>query len=279
METTLNTEDYNLCNHVCGILYSNSNYVDSEEKYKININDSINILQNNMAAMASLGCRSIFVLNTNQSHIDYRSIFDDFIVDPICAENFPRRIKENLVPIIYMNTNFSDRKIWPLRSWLYCTRIVNHISGRVSKYVKPEKYIYSYPHSVFDIRECQEIRERILTNTVDDATEFVGDNYEPVMYLFSKRKIDIMRKLVFDTRMYSFTTINRIVNKQEKITSINIREFEDYKHAINSPGISSYKWNESRMDKWKQYNILGLSCPTINKETKINRTVRKGKEV
>tara|TARA_B100000131_G_scaffold295072_1_gene311744 strand:+ start:2171 stop:3064 length:894 start_codon:yes stop_codon:yes gene_type:complete len=144
-------------------------------------------LQHAVMECAYAGCETIWIVCHYDTQPLVRKVVGDCVQDPVWyyrkQDTYPSESRK-LIPIYYVPIHPKDRDKRDCLSWsvLYGANTAYWVSGKLSKWVIPDKYYVSFPYGIYDNNELREHR-KIISSKEDFVLSHGGKTVSDGLYL------------------------------------------------------------------------------------------------
>lgn len=263
-----------LIRHLCGIIHIDENF---NKNALLPLNDTCCVAQYVVYYMASLGCRTIWIISNDIIQENLKKVVGDYIPDPNCFIIEPSKIESNLIPVYYMrppvlkSVNIEDTDVV-----LSAFKTLHKTSNAVSNFLIPSKWAITNMRVIPHISDIKSLKKRVLLENNLENICIKGKNGKHNINIFLNDDMNLIYKMRSGKRMkFEMTQMHELVTCT-KIFQDNcyfFEDFKDYKNILNDETISSFCF-PPEFEKLKFKDSTGLELPFIGKDTKINIKTR-----
>ena len=184
------------------------------------VDEGFTMIQKSVFECAMAGCQTIWiVVNDNLAPL-LKKVVGEWTYDPVYYFRKDKYYKDKRkeIPIYYVPIHPKDRQRRDSYGWsaLYGMHSAWYVSSRLSKWIVPEKYYISFPHSIFNIYSLRSMRADILNHR---------DNF-----FLSHNNLTVKDNMFLPFTMFGedFKLCRRHVNSETTKTFYNTEEGEKY---------------------------------------------------
>ncbi len=232
-------------------------------------------VERSVVECANAGCETIWIVCNNDVQPLIRHRLGEYIQDPVWVTRHYSHNKGNYkkpIPIYYVPINIRDKGKKDCLSWsiLHGCYIANKISGKMSNWLKPNKYFVSFPYGYYGPTLLREHRKEISTNknffiyyngkTALDG-EFLGFTFSPEDYpeLLNRYREKAVEKSKY---IFSVEEIFEILdleksNKADILNYWDISNWENYCQYMIEQGYKTKRPSEFIL-KYHEWNDIGV---------------------
>tara|TARA_R110002110_G_scaffold3737_7_gene19347 strand:- start:627 stop:1514 length:888 start_codon:yes stop_codon:yes gene_type:complete len=184
------------------------------------LDEAFSMIQKSVFECAIAGCQTIWIVANNDLAPIIRKTIGEWTYDPVYyyrKEKFYKD-KRKEIPIYYVPIHPKDRERRDSYGWaaLYGMHSAWYVASRLSKWIVPEKYYISFPHSAFNIYSLREHRQQISHHENNFFLSHLGETVKD------------NKHLPFTMFGEDFKNCRRFVNKETTRTYYNLEEGEKY---------------------------------------------------
>ncbi len=184
------------------------------------VDEGFSMIQKSIFECAIAGCQTIWIVANDDMAPIIRKTIGEWTYDPVYyyrKEKFYKD-KRREIPIYYVPIHPKDRERRDSYGWsaLFGIHSAWYVSSRLSKWITPEKYYISFPHSAFNIYSLREHRQIISHH---ENNFFLSHNGETVKN---------NKHMSFTMFGEDFKNCRRYVNKETTHTYHNLKDGEKY---------------------------------------------------
>jgi len=184
------------------------------------VDQQFSMIQKSVFECAIAGCQTIWIVANDDMAPIIRKTLGDWVYDPVYYYRKDKFYKDKRkeIPIYYVPVHPKDRDRRDSYGWsaLYGMYSAWYVASRLSKWIVPEKYYVTFPHSVFNIYSLRENRQLI-------------SHHENNFFLsYDGQTIKNNRHLPFTMFGEDFKNCRRFVNKETTHTYEDLLEGEKY---------------------------------------------------
>jgi len=184
------------------------------------VDEGFSMIQKSIFECAIAGCQTIWIVANDDMAPIIRKTIGEWTYDPVYyyrKEKFYKD-KRREIPIYYVPIHPKDRERRDSYGWsaLFGIHSAWYVSSRLSKWITPEKYYISFPHSAFNIYSLREHRQTISHH---ENNFFLSHNGETVKN---------NKHMSFTMFGEDFKNCRRYVNKETTHTYHNLKDGEKY---------------------------------------------------
>lgn len=184
------------------------------------VDQGFTMIQKSVFECAIAGCQTIWIVANDDVSPIIRKTLGDWVYDPVYYHRKDKFYKDKRkeVPIYYVPVHPKDRDRRDSYGWsaLYGMYSAWYVASRLSRWIVPEKYYVTFPHSMFNIYSLRENRQLISHH---QNNFFLSHNGETVKD---------NKHLPFTMFGEDFKNCRRYVNKETTHTYENLKEHEKY---------------------------------------------------
>lgn len=209
--------------HMAGIIPL-ANFEDTfDVKYPwclLPIDQGFSMIQKSIFECAIAGCQTIWIVANDDMAPIIRKTIGEWTYDPVYyyrKEKFYKD-KRKEIPIYYVPVHPKDRDRRDSYGWsaLYGMHSAWYVASRLSKWIVPEKYYVSFPHSAFNIYSLRSMRSDIMHHENNFFLSHEGQTVKDNKYL------------PFTMFGEDFKQCRRHVNSETTKTYYNTKDHEKY---------------------------------------------------
>ena len=260
----------NLIRHLCGILYVDRKYY--EKPYPdilLPLSDSANIIQYSVYCLASIGCRTIWIISNGEYSQSVKDCLGDYIPDPI-AYKLNVDIKDKLIPIYYMNTYVrGENEHSSTEYFLNTRRVLAKTTRAVTDFLVPEKWFFSFVNNLYPLQELGKLKPIVLQDD-KNFLDFRDKNGKNVGYIIPNKDATMLHRIYENSRE---TDLNKLTDNFPKekyylFDTHTINSIKNYALILQDEKITSFVYPKV-FSELKKRSSYGLDQPFIAKDTKI----------
>jgi len=184
------------------------------------VDASFSMIQKSVFECAIAGCQTIWIVADDDMAPIIRKRIGEWTYDPVYfyrKEKFYKDLRKE-IPIYYVPILPKDRQKRDSYGWsaLFGMHSAWYVAYRLSKWIIPEKYYVSFPHSAFNIYTLRKERPNILHHKNNFFLEYEG------------KTVKVDQFLSFTMFGEDFKKCRRHINKETTRTYYNLEEGEQY---------------------------------------------------
>ena len=184
------------------------------------VDQGFTMIQKSVFECAMAGCQTIWIVANDDLAPIIRKTIGDWTYDPVYYYRKERYYKDKRkeIPIYYVPIHPKDRERRDSYGWsaLFGMHSAWYVASRLSKWIVPEKYYISFPHSMFNIYDLRAQRSKISHHKNNFFLSHQGETVKDNKFL------------PFTMFGEDFKVCRRHVNAETTKTFYNTEEDEKY---------------------------------------------------
>lgn len=226
-----------------------------------------NLLAHHIYALASLGSRSIWVISNDIIQESVANDIGDFVPDPDSFDlgNYAQIYKQ-MIPVFYLNIPASSKTASLFRA----RKLISLQSGRVSSFLLPQKWFFSYSDTVFSLPLMSSLKRSAVSDNNESISiyDYFG---RLVGLLLTNEDSVLMKKMLAENNELSLISMASNLSNLRRIDSsdcFSIRSIDDFCTLCRSDHhLFEYP---NKFKEFKKRTSYGFELDFVGKDTQIH---------